>query len=165
MKKIVLSLLVFGFVLSCEKKNETVMKDVTNKDSLALNKSDIQIDEIPENCYMEATGKDSLFVKFSDNLGTVTGKMHYKNFQKDSSSGDIVGISDGDTIKVDYTFEAEGTTSTREIWFLKRHGNLIEGIGDYNETGEQYKDPKSVKFDGGHKLKPAACEKFDRNLK
>lgn len=165
MIKILLTLVITASVLSCNKKNESVMKDVNNKDTLTLNESDIMVEEIPENCYMEATGKDSLFVTLSDNLGTVTGKMHYKNFEKDSSFGDLVGMADGDTLKLEYNFQAEGTTSTREIWFLKKDGNLIEGIGEYNETGEQYKDPKLLKFTGGHTLKTTECKGFERNFK
>ncbi|MBP0611649.1 hypothetical protein J8J42_01150 [Chryseobacterium sp. cx-311] len=165
MKKITLAVFLAVALASCNKKNESLVKDVNNKDSLTLNESDIQIDEIPENCYMEATGKDSLFVRISDNLGTVTGKMHYKNFEKDSSFGELVGMADGDTLKLEYNFQAEGTTSTREIWFLKKDGNLIEGIGEYNETGEQYKDPKLLKFTGGHTLKSADCTSIERKLK
>lgn len=165
MKKITLAVFLAVALASCNKKNESIVKDVNNKDSLTLNESDIQIDEIPENCYMEATGKDSLFVRISDNLGTVTGKMHYKNFEKDSSFGELVGMADGDTLKLEYNFQAEGATSTREIWFLKKDGNLIEGIGEYNETGEQYKDPKLLKFTGGHTLNPADCKSIERKLK
>ena len=165
MKKITLAVFLAVALASCNKKNESLVKDVNNKDSLTLNESDIQIDEIPENCYMETTGKDSLFVRISDNLGTVTGKMHYKNFEKDSSFGDLVGMADGDTLKLEYNFQAEGATSTREIWFLKKDGNLIEGIGEYNETGEQYKDPKLLKFTGGHTLNPVDCTSIERKLK
>ncbi|QFG53125.1 hypothetical protein [Chryseobacterium sp.] len=165
MKKSILVLGMIAVTMSCGKKTENTINDVSNRDSLAVNESDIQIDAIPENCYMEATGKDSLFVRLSDNLGTVTGKMHYKNFEKDSSFGDLVGMADGDTLKLEYTFQAEGTTSTREIWFLRKDGSLIEGIGDYNETGEQYKDTKLLKFTGGHTLKAADCKGFDKNLK
>ena len=32
---------------------------------------------------------------------------------------------------LNYTFEAEGTTSEREIYFLRKDGNLIEGIGEH----------------------------------
>src|SRR5690606_16712648 len=56
MIKILLTLVITASVLSCNKKNESVMKDVNNKDTLTLNESDIMVEEIPENCYMEATG-------------------------------------------------------------------------------------------------------------
>ncbi|MBA5245962.1 hypothetical protein H1R16_01115 [Marnyiella aurantia] len=165
MKKVLLILGFAAVAVACGKKTENKINDVSNRDSLAVNESDIQIDEIPENCYMETTGKDSLFVRISDNLGTVTGKMHYKNFEKDSSFGHLVGMADGDTLKLEYNFQAEGATSTREIWFLKKDGNLIEGIGEYNETGEQYKDPKLFRFTGGHTLKSADCKSIERKLK
>ena len=116
-------------------------------------------------CYMEAIGKDSLFAQVDNNLGTISGKLHYKNFEKDSSSGTIAGIQDGDTLKVDYVFQAEGTTSTREIWFLKKDGKLYEGIGAYDLSGVNYADPKQIKFEKGHVLSSVDCETIAANIK
>lgn len=163
MKKLIFAAAAFVFMVSCEKKTDNKLQDLT-KDSLTINESDIEIEAIPHSCWLEAKGNDSLFAMIDDNLGTVTGKLYYKNYQKDSSSGDISGMSIGDTIKVDYMFQSEGTTSTREIWFLKKNGNLVEGIGEYDETGERYKDPKTVKFEGGHSLAPAECKNFEKNF-
>ncbi|MCC2589847.1 hypothetical protein [Chryseobacterium sp. MFBS3-17] len=163
MKKSVFVALIAILVVQCKEKKEKLKNDHA-ADSMAVNTSEFDIEAIPESCYMAASGKDSLFVKYSDNLGTITGKMHYKNFEKDSSSGDIVGMFDGDTLKVDYTFQAEGTQSTREIWFLKKDDQLIEGIGEYDESGETYKDGAPVKFEG-QKLQTADCKTFGKHLK
>ncbi len=164
MKKLLLFAVVIGSIIACEKKTKSTMKDVA-KDSLSINKSDIAVQSIPETCYMQATGKDTVFLKVSDNLGTIIGKMHYKNFEKDSSYGDVSGLMDGDTLKLDYTFQSEGTTSTREIWFLVKGGELMEGIAAYDETGERYKNPIDIKYSGGHVLKTADCKNFDKKLK
>ena len=155
MKKYIFIATVSWLFIGCEKKNET-NNVLAKKETATVNESDIAIEEIPEDCYIHVTGKDTLFVKLSDNLGTITGTMNYKNFQKDSSSGDISGIADGDTIRVDYNFTAEGTQSTREIWFLKKDGTLIEGTGEYDETGQRFK-PTTVQFSGGRILQPADC--------
>lgn len=163
MKRYVFVATLCTLALSCEKKTDSTVQDV-NRDSLTINESDIEVEAIPHSCWLEAKGNDSLFAMIDDNLGTVTGKLKYQNYQKDSSSGDINGISSGDTLKVDYIFQSEGVTSTREIWFLKKNGNLIEGIGDYDESGERYKDPKNIKFEGGHSLAPAECAGFEKNF-
>lgn len=148
----------------CNKNKESSMKDVSN-DSVSINKSEIDVSAIPQNCYMQVQDKDSLFVQIEDNLGTITGKMYYKNSEKDSSFGDVVGYSDGDTLKVDYMFQSEGSSSTREIWFLKKDGKLIERIGSYNATGEQYADTKKIVFEGGSVLESANCSLIQKKLK
>lgn len=163
MKKIFVFCSLLVILTSCKKETNSHVKDVSN-DSVAINKSEIDVAAIPENCYMQITDKDTVFVKVSDNLGTITGKIRYRNFQKDSSVGDISGFADGDTLKLDYTYQSEGTTSTREIWFLMKDGNLLEGIGNYDETGERYKNPIDIKYKGGHTLKPADCKGFDKNF-
>ena len=164
MKKLIIYTATLGALISCEKKTEAKIKDV-KKDTLEVNKSNFDVEAIPENCYLEASGKDTLFLKISDNLGTVTGKMHYKNFQKDSFKGDVVGYVDGDTIKLDYSFMEEGKTATREIWFLIKDSELVEGVADYDETGTKYKNPIDIQYEGGHILKPSECKDFDKKLK
>ena len=162
MKKVFLSALIFAFVLSCEKKTENNITEV-KKDSMAVNESDFTVEEIPHFCYVGAVGKDSVFVHIDDNLGTITGKIHYKNYEKDSSSGEIMGYKNGDTLKVDYVFNSEGMESTREIWFLQSKDELLEGIGTMDGEGN-YTNPSQVKFEGGHLMKSVDCEGFEKNF-
>lgn len=166
MKNIIVPILLVFFLMSCEKKVENTVEAV--QDTVGFVDEPSVADSTlaaTSGCFMEAIGKDTLFVQFTDNLGTVTGKMHYKNFEKDSSFGDILGSKDGDTIRVDYTFQSEGETSTSEIWFLHKDGKLYEGIGELDkETGTRYADPKNVKFEGGHVLSSTDCNGFDKKL-
>ena len=164
MKKLFFLLSSAAILFSCEKKETVSNAASSTQDSLKINESDIQIEAIPHTCYSEAIGKDSVFVMLDDNLGTITGKMYYKNFEKDSSYGDLNGISDGDTLKVDYVFQSEGSTSTREIWFLMKDGKLLEGIAEYDETGEKYKNTLDIKYQGGHQLSAVNCESFDKKF-
>lgn len=164
MKNVFSLAIVSLLALSCTKKTESNVKDIT-EDSVTVNSSDFNVEAVPEICYMEANGKDSLFMKVVSNLGTVTGNLYYKNFQKDSSFGDIVGVEDGDTLKLDYTFQSEGMESTREIWFLMRDGKVIEGIAEPNAEGTGYKDYHSVKYDGGHVLSLVECNTLEKQFK
>ena len=154
--------------VSCEKKTtETVDMQTTTPDSITVPESNEPVESSTlQTCYMEVTGKDTLFVSLDDNLGTITGKMRYKNFEKDSSFGDVMGTQNGDTIKLNYTFEAEGTTSDREIYFLRKDGNLIEGIGEHKTEGNRdfYANPAQLKYEG-HTLKSVDCTDFEKNFK
>lgn len=166
MKQLLLPFLIAAMFTSCEKKTEIIPQE-TVQDTIGFVDEPSVTDSTlvaTSGCYMQASGKDTLFVQLMDNLGTVTGKMHYKNFQKDSSFGDVMGSKDGDTIKLDYTFQSEGTTSTRQVWFLEKDGALHEGIGDLNAEGTGYSDPEKVKYEGGHVLQSADCNGFEKKL-
>ncbi|WP_297984110.1 hypothetical protein [uncultured Chryseobacterium sp.] len=163
MKKIILAASVAVAFLSCEKKQTETVSNNTNtpvEDNYTVEDESIGA----KKCYIQGTGNDTLYVSLDDNLGTVSGRMYYKNHQKDSSFGDVVGSSNGDTIKVDYTFQTEGATSTREIWFLKKDGKLLEGIGNLDASGTRYADYKKIKFDGGHVLDEAECNVVEKAL-
>lgn len=166
-KKIGIPIILAGAIIaSCTKKTETVAEQPNDSAGVFIDEENVADSTLSASsaCYLDVVGKDSLFVRIDDNLGTISGKMHYKNFEKDSSYGDLTGIVSGDTIKAEYVFEAEGTTSTREIWFLRKDGNLLEGIGEYDATGENYANGSSVKFEKGHTLKPADCTEISAKL-
>ncbi len=155
---------LFILTTSCEKKQaDLVVKPDFDSTAIA---SEASSDYIPieTNCYLATDGKDSLLVSYEDNLGTITGKMSYKNFQKDSSKGEISGLMDGDTLKLNYTFTSEGQNSTREIWFLKNDNRLKEGIGKYDASGQNYADYKSINFSEGRTLNSVDCKEIEKDL-
>ena len=167
-------LILTGSVLmicSCE-KNDGKQTNVENRkpDTLAISEDPNQISENEnvENCYMNVIGKDSMFLSYKISNAKVTGKLKYKNFEKDSKSGDISGTISGDTLKVNYKFASEGTTSEREIYFLQDSGVLLEGIGKYAETTTNkavYESGKSLNFSKGQRLNPADCKMISEKLK
>ena len=167
MKNIILSAMAVFFILSCDKKSTEITDlESTATDSVVVPETNEPVESSTlQTCYVAVSGKDSVFVSLDDNLGTIIGKMRYKNFEKDSSFGDVSGTQNGDTLKLNYVFEAEGTTSDREIYFLRKDGNLIEGIGEHNVDADKdtYADAGKLKFEG-HTLKPVDCTDFDKKF-
>ena len=168
MKKFILSLMIVGLALSCEKKSNEIAATNSSVDSTTVipeTHEPIESSTL-QTCYMEVTGKDSVFVTLEDNLGTILGKMRYKNFEKDSSVGNLVGSQNGDTLKLMYTFEAEGITSDREIYFLQKGEHIIEGIGEQKTEGTHanYSNPTKLKYEG-RTLKQIDCADFEVKFK
>ena len=164
MKNLIVFTSILTLTISCEKKVDSSVSSAKTGDSLATDSKPIE-SSTQQTCYLGVTGKDSIFVSIDDNLGTFTGKMRYKNFEKDSSLGDLVGTKNGDTLKLNYTFASEGTTSDREIYFLIKDGNLVEGIGDHKVENNQdlYANPAKIKYDG-QVLEKADCKNFEKNF-
>lgn len=154
-------------LMNCEKKTEP-KTPITDKDSMADTTEPV-IDTLATKsfCYVGVTGKDSVFVSIDDNLGTVTGKMRYKNSKKDSSKGDLMGFKSGDTLKLTYEFASEGTISKRDIFFLQKEGNLLEGIGNQKDNnGEmKYINESKIAYDDERKLETADCAVVSKALK
>ena len=168
MKSYVLTACIALLAFSCEKKStEIVNTDNSLNDTIVIPETNEPIESSTlQTCYMEAINKDSVFISLDDNLGTITGKLRYKNFEKDSSYGDLMGSQNGDTLKLMYTFESEGSTSEREIYFLRKDGNLLEATGEYKVDGIKsiYANPNALKYDA-HVLKQADCNNFEKNFK
>lgn len=167
MKKYILLSSLSLFLMNCNKKAES-KTPIVQQDSLTDSTQTV-IDTLGTKsyCYFGVTGKDSVFVSIDDNLGTVTGKMRYKNNEKDSSKGDLTGYKSGDTLKLTYEFASEGTTSKRDIFFVEKGGSLLEGIGNQkNEDGQmKYEDETKITYNSNQKLENADCKMISKALK
>lgn len=166
MKKYIVVGALSVLAMSCNKKNEKV-KPIVTTDSLE-NPAEPVVDTLGARtfCYLGVTGKDSVFVSLDDNLGTFSGKMAYKNSEKDSSKGELFGFRSGDTLKLTYEFASEGTTSKRDIYFIQKDNVLTEGIGDQkDENGTmRYADEKKITYKDGQKLETADCKVVTKAL-
>lgn len=167
MKKYILVGSLSLFLMNCNKKTETPVA-VSDNDSIT-DTANAVIDTLGAKsyCYFGVTGKDSVFVSIDDNLGTVTGKMAYKNSEKDSSKGDLTGFKSGDTLKLTYEFASEGTTSKRDIFFIQKGESLIEGIGNQKDDNGQmrYADEAKISYKDGQHLETADCTLVSKALK
>ncbi len=160
MKTFILSVSVLAMALSCSKKTEAIA--VKNTDSTGVFSDTESVADstlsATSHCYILAKGNDTLFASIDDNLGTISGKLYYKNANKEHSYGEILGFSTDDTIKVDYSYHSNGAARVKEIWFLKKDNKLYEGTGKYDASGEKYASGKSVTFDTENYLKSEDCK-------
>jgi len=166
MKKILCTAILGCVILSCEKK-ETPKNNTVETDSTETETQPIDTLGAKTFCYMKVIGKDTIVANLDDNLGTITGKLMYKNNEKDSSKGDISGFRSGDTLKLTYEFASEGTTSKRDIYFLQKDNLRFEGIGDQKDNGGQmvYANEKKIFYPEDQKLESADCKKVNQILK
>jgi hypothetical protein len=90
-------------------------------------------------CYAYRKNRDTVTLSYTVAGNTIAGEFSNNLFEKDKNSGQINGIIKGDTIIADYTAKGEGVTSVRQVVFLKKGDQLLEGYGDTEE-----KDGKMV---------------------
>lgn len=110
------------------------------------------------NCYLAVLTRDSIWIKLTINGLQAEGDLNYLFYEKDKSRGRIKGSLQGDTLFARYTFMAEGTESDREVAFLKKGDDWVEGYGEMDmETGTRFKNKQAVDFNSKTILKPVLC--------
>lgn len=113
----------------------------------------------PIGCYEYA--KDStklrLSIVITDNV--VTGDLMVDYYQKDKNNGTIQGQMKGDTLFADYRFLSEGTNSVREVAFLRKGNEWVEGFGEVEEQNGKFvfKNKAALTFNNNMVLQKVSC--------
>jgi hypothetical protein len=112
-------------------------------------------------CYAHLTATDTIRLTLQTTQPTATGQLTYHYYEKDRNRGIISGTMHGDTLLADYTFQSEGTTSVRQVAFLRRDIGFIEGFGPVVERQGKtvFEKPHALTFDAKYTLLPVACPK------
>jgi len=112
-------------------------------------------------CFAYRTETDTVRLTLQTTPPTVTGQLAYCYFEKDRNTGTISGTMHGDTLLADYTFQSEGTTSVRQVAFLRRDIGFVEGYGPVAERAGKtvFTSPSTLHFDAKYTLLPVACPK------
>ncbi len=100
-------------------------------------------------CYRSLFKRDTVTLYLEVNNNKITGNLVYNLFEKDKNSGVIAGQMKGDTLLAEYTFMSEGMNSVREVAFLKKGNNLVEGYGDMVEKDGKlvFKNTSALNFE------------------
>ncbi len=126
-------------------------------------KSDTTAGKIPvaeQTCYTYIKGKDTARLSLITTGIVSTGELDYKWFEKDKNMGAIEGEMHGDTLIANYTFSSEGKQSVRQVVFLKKGDQFLEGFGDVEEKNgkTQFKDLKKLDFSQPITFEKVACK-------
>ena len=110
-------------------------------------------------CYTYSTDNDSIILRLTRKGTAVEGELTYILYEKDINRGTIIGIMDGDTLFADYTFKSEGTTSVREVAFVKRGDELVEAFGEVEEQNGKFvfSDPSLLSLNENVVLNESEC--------
>ena len=110
-------------------------------------------------CFAYYAKKDTAFMHINITDNVVAGTLEYSIFEKDANDGKIKGVVKGDTLLAEYRFHSEGVESTREVVFLKKGEDWIEGFGDVEDKAGSivFKDRSKLHFENGILFKQVEC--------
>lgn len=155
-------------IILCATLNAVIILSGCNGNSDKTEKNPVAPDEanVPEiaaqstSCYILENGKDTVSLKMTIDKNQISGDLLYHYYEKDRNTGTIAGEMKGDTLFATYTFMSEGKESNREIVFLKKGDELMEGYADINPaTGEpDFNNHSAIKFDEKFILQKSDCQ-------
>jgi len=110
-------------------------------------------------CFSNFTQRDTISLNFNLEGFRVMGELQYNFFEKDKNAGTINGEMKGDTLFAEYTFMSEGMNSVREVAFLKKGTDLVEGYGEMEEKNGRmaFKNKSALNFESKRTLLKVDC--------
>jgi len=157
MKK--LALLTFALITIVACKNDTKTDNQT-----VIEEEKAIIETIPKptletGCYNFKSESNDIQMEITEVNEKVMGNLNIAYAEKDANQGKFVGTLNGDKLIGTYTFNSEGIESSREMAFLIKDNQLIEGYGDLNKDGTKFKDVNTVKYTSTMPLTKVDCDK------
>lgn len=133
-----------------------------NNNSTESTKAPVAAEEqiaIEHSCYVYTSTKDTVHLHLQISGNMVTGDFSYNYFEKDKNSGTLQGNMKGDTLFAVYKFMSEGTESVREVAFLKKGNDFVEGYGAVEDVnkGMIFTNRSALDFPATSILKKVEC--------
>lgn len=153
------NLFIFVFVvlsvLSCKKKESDGAPGLQQ-----TTPSDSEKHVLYDECYVYFSGNDKIVLQFTKSGERVNGALDYALAEKDANSGTFEGFMKGDTLLADYTFTSEGKNSVREIAFLYKDSQFLEGFGEVKvkEDTVRFADTGKLQFNTTMPLQKTECK-------
>ncbi|WP_341215343.1 hypothetical protein [uncultured Wocania sp.] len=157
MKKIALLTLALITIVACKNNTKTENKSVTKEEKPFKELTEIPI--LDTGCYAYNKNGNNIKMEITKIDENVTGNLNIAYAEKDVNQGTFVGKLNGDKLIGTYTFNAEGKESSKEIAFLVKDNQLIEGYGELIENGTKFKDVNAIKYTSTMPLTKLDCDK------
>lgn len=147
-KNIVLLVITFCFSnCNSNRGNKVVTEAVNIRRTMVLDTG----------CYSYSDGSNTIIFNVTSVGEEVNGTLAYAFEGKDTTIGTFKGHLSRDKLFGTYTFNAEGVESTREVAFMLKDNQLIEGYGDLNETGNAFMSEDRIHYTSTMPLTKTDC--------
>lgn len=147
-KQIFLSVAFILLLAGCKKEVPVTETTITEQTKREAPKKE---------CYAYDANGNIIELNLQYNPDNVTGTLNYALAEKDTNMGTFKGKIDNDVLLAEYTFQAEGMESIRQVAFKFVDGKLLDGYGELNEDGTHFKDVSQLKFTSTMPLSKIDC--------
>lgn len=157
MKKIFLLAIVMLTIFSCQNKTENKNEPIINKEKEVKKKNIKAV--LDKGCFEYNNNGNTITMEITEVSEKVKGNLDIVYAEKDSNRGSFVGQLKNNKLIGVYTFLSEGIESSREMAFLVKGDQLIEGYGELNNNGTKFKDTTTIKYTSAMPLTKVECKK------
>ncbi|MFD2099979.1 hypothetical protein [Flagellimonas iocasae] len=157
MKKLTLILFLSFLVFSCKTKEEKQTEDSSPETATEI-AEETPAPPLEIGCYAYDANGHKISFEITDVSEMVLGNLDYALKEKDANTGTFAGKLQDSVLIGSYTFASEGMESTREVAFLVKDGQLIEGYGELDETGTAFKNKNDLSFSSSMPLSKTDCD-------
>lgn len=154
MKKSLFTICLVLLVLGCQTKEKENVEERTGIDAVEAPVYSLEV-----GCYAYKANGNKVLLEITEINNSVLGYLSYHLAEKDANAGTFAGMLQDSILIGKYTFMSEGTAGhTREVAFLWKDGQLLEGYGELDATGTSFKDRNSLQFSSNMPLSKTDCE-------
>lgn len=154
MKKYIITLCLALLVFGCKTKEKENVEESTG-----IGTVEAPVYTLEVGCYAYDGNGNHLLLEITEINNSILGNLSYNFAGKDANSGTFAGMLQDSILIGKYTFISEGTEgNTREVAFLWKNGQLIEGFGELDENGTSFKDMNNLQFSSNMPLSKTDCE-------
>lgn len=141
-----------GMLASCNENSKTT-------DAPPQESENIMAAKASSSCFAFVNQKDTITLHLNLKGNVVDGELVYNLFEKDKNTGSFNGVMKGDTLFADYKFMSEGISSVREVAFLKKGNDFMEGYGEAGEINGKmvFKNKGALNFESKIILTKVEC--------
>lgn len=157
MKRIIIALLLTSVFVGCksnEKKEEEPTKVENQEEVVETSPSP----SLEIGCYGYDDNGSKVVLEITQITDSIRGNLNYAFKEKDANTGTFSGVLKDSVLIGNYSFMSEGLESSREVAFLIKENQLIEGFGELNETGTGFKDKENISFSSSMPLTQTECD-------
>lgn len=152
-KLIILSIIAFAFT-SCKNNEESKVSAEETETVIAEQPASL----LQTGCYSYNAGNNAINFEVTGLGDEITGTLIYALDGKDTNTGTFKGQLSDDKLFGIYTFMSEGVESTREVAFMVKDDQLIEGYGELNESGNAFTDKNDISYNSAMPLTKTDCD-------
>lgn len=116
-------------------------------------------------CYVYEGNGSKISLQVTSIGDEVSGKLTYSLLEKDTNTGTFTGTFENSVLLANYTFLSKGIESSREVAFLLKDGQLIEGYGEIEVDGATttFKNEDALSFSSTMSLAKTECPELRAN--
>ncbi|MDC7999846.1 hypothetical protein POV26_02255 [Aequorivita todarodis] len=130
-KKLILLTFVTLAFFSCKNKEEKPNEVIVEEETVV----EEAMPSLEIGCYTYNQNGNTVNLEITKNDNPVEGNLSYAFAEKDKNTGTFTGEFNDRKLIGTYTFQSEGKEGKRQVAFMLKDGQLVEGYGELNEDG------------------------------